>query len=73
MMSGTRPILTQLRQLGWHVSIHRVNGTIELHAVKLDGTAEPQIARCEDGDGPEEEYRAACLLAEGCGVTLDDG
>ncbi|MGA2583180.1 MAG: hypothetical protein ABSG31_07880 [Tepidisphaeraceae bacterium] len=67
----TAPILTQLRQLGWHISVHRVNGTIELHAVKLDGTADPLIARCDDGDGPDEEYRAACLLMEACGIELD--
>lgn len=24
-------------------------------------------------DGPNEEYRAACLLAEACGVDLEDG
>jgi len=32
-----------------------------------------EIARCNDGDGEDEEYRAACLLAQGCGVNLKDG
>ena len=72
-MSTTRIILGQLVQLGWHITKHRVNGTIELHAIKLDCSEEPQIARCNDGDGPNEEYRAACLLAEGCGIDLEDG
>jgi hypothetical protein len=66
-------ILNHIRSLGYTISIHRVNGTIELHAIKLDGTAEPQIARCADGDRPDEEYYAACLLATACGIELDDG
>ena len=32
-----------------------------------------EIARCNDGDGPNEQYRCACLLAEACGVELEDG
>lgn len=72
-MSTTTAILHRLRTLGWSVSTHRVNGTIEHRAVKLDGSAEPQVSRCNDGDGDEEEYRAVCLLAEACGMDLEDG
>jgi hypothetical protein len=70
---NSRVILNHLRKLGWHVTTHRVNGTVELHAIRLDASADPQVARCNDGDGPEEEYRAACLLAEACGIELEDG
>jgi hypothetical protein len=44
---------------------------VEIHAVASDGSFE--IARCNDGDGEEETYRAACLSAEACGVDLEDG
>ena len=71
-MSATA-ILSHLRGIGYAVSIHRVNGTMEMHAFKLDGSTDPQIARCADGDGPDEEYHAACLLATACGIELDDG
>jgi hypothetical protein len=69
----TSAILDHLRDLGWLISTHRVNGTIEYHAILARDPDEYQIARCNDGDGPNEEYRAACLLAEACGVDLDDG
>ena len=44
---------------------------VEMHAVKRDGPEEPQIVRCNDGDGPDDEYRCACLLAEACGLDLE--
>jgi hypothetical protein len=72
-MTTTEIIIDTLHRLGWHVTTHRVNGTVELHAIMLDGTAAPQVARCNDGDGPDEEYRAVCLLADACGIDLDDG
>jgi hypothetical protein len=65
----TLAILDRLRRL--HITTHRVNETIELHAIRLDGAEPPQIARCNDGDGAEEEYRAACLLAVACGVDVE--
>ena len=68
----TRVILAQLRKLGWHITIQRVNGTVELHAIRLNDSEPPQIARCNDGDGPDEEYRAACLLARACGLELEE-
>lgn len=67
----TVAILAELERLGYIVKSFRINQTIELHAVAKDGTF--QIARCNDGDGPDEEYRAACLLAKACGVDLEDG
>ncbi len=71
----TRAILGHIRSLGYAVSVHRVNGVVEMHAVLL---ADPSpdnmhIARCLDGDGPEESYVTACALAEMVGVELDDG
>jgi hypothetical protein len=57
-------ILDQIERLGWILSFHRVNGTIEMHAIMRDGSADPQSARCNDGDDEECEYRCACLLAE---------
>lgn len=71
-MSATA-ILSHLWGIGYAISVHRVNGTVEMHAVKLGGSTDPQIARCADGDGPDEEYRAACLLATACGIELEDG
>jgi len=35
--------------------------------------AEPQIARCNDGDDSDCEYRCACLLAQAVGIELRDG
>jgi hypothetical protein len=73
MTSTSAAILTQIRSLGWIVKTFRVNGTVELHAVQLACKKKPQIARCNDGDGPDEEYRCARLLAEAVGIKLDDG
>jgi hypothetical protein len=69
----THSILNHIRRLGYTISIHRVNGTVEMHAVKLDGSEGPQIARCDDSDGPDETYRCACLLAKAVGILLEDG
>ena len=60
-----------------HPTLHpdrpALNGTVEMRAVHLTGENEPQIARCKDGDGPDEEYRCACLLALAVGTDLLDG
>jgi hypothetical protein len=63
--------LRQLESLGYIIKLFRVNGTVEIHAVAKNGSF--QIARCEDGDGEEETYRAACLLAKAVGIDLEDG
>jgi len=69
-MTGTDAILAQIRNMNYVVKIFRINGTVEMHAVDLLGEREPQIARCNDGDGPNEEYRCACLLAGAVGIVL---
>jgi hypothetical protein len=66
-------ILAQIRGMGYIVKVFKINGSVEMHAVHLACEREPQIARCNDGYGPDEEYRAVCLLAEACGVELEDG
>jgi hypothetical protein len=65
-------ILRHIERMGYIVKAFHRDGTIELHAVPRDG-GEPQIARCNDGDGENEELRAAALLAEACGVDVEDG
>jgi hypothetical protein len=61
------PILRQLESLGYIIKLFRVNGVVEIHAVRADGTFE--IARCNDGNGEEETYRAVCLLAKAVGIA----
>jgi hypothetical protein len=53
-------ILKQVRSLGFAVSVHRVNGVVEMHAVKLSDSSEQHIARVIDGNGADESYRCAC-------------
>jgi hypothetical protein len=69
-MTATDAILFQIRSMNYVVKTFRVNGTVEMHAVDLSCECEPQIARCNDGDGPDEEYRCACLLAEAVGIRI---
>jgi hypothetical protein len=71
-VSTTDQILTRITELGYIVKRFTVNGVVELHAVRIpDGHAE--IARCNDGNGEEETYRTACLLAHAVGIDLEDG
>ena len=60
-MTVTDAILTQIRDMNYVVKVFKINGTVEMHAVDLSCERERQIARCNDGDGPDEEYRCACL------------
>ena len=69
---STEPILHQIRSLGYAVSVHRINDTIEMHAVRLSDPSEQHLARSVDGDGLEDEYQVACVLAEMVGIELDD-
>jgi hypothetical protein len=62
--TSTSTILDHIRSLGYLVKEFRVNDTGEFHATPLRGDAESQAARCNDGDGSDEEYRTACLLAQ---------
>lgn len=74
MDSTTYAILKQIGALGWAVKIFRINGDVELHAVGVGwGPGESHVSRCNDGDGEEELYRAARLLAEAVGIDLEDG
>lgn len=67
----TQHIIRQIEALGYIVKVFRINDTVEMHAVSLRGATEPQIARCNDGEGPDDEYRAACLLATAVGIDLE--
>lgn len=59
-MPITTIILDHLRDLGWVISTRKVNGTTEYHAVLARDPDRFQVVRCNDGDRPEEAYRAAC-------------
>jgi hypothetical protein len=72
MTSTTRAILQQVGSLGYIVKTFRINGTVEIHAVPRDG-GDPQVARCNDGEGDDEEYQAAVLIADAVGIDLEDG
>jgi hypothetical protein len=65
-------LLDHVRFLSYAVSVHRVNGVIEMHAVNLSNPDEQHISRVIDGDGPDETYRCACELAM-MGIELSDG
>jgi len=77
----TLSLLRQITPLGYTVGVHRVGsslmGTIgpsvEMYAVDVVGEKQPQIARCNDGDGADEAYRCACLLARSVGIDVEDG
>jgi hypothetical protein len=69
----SKAILAQIESLGFVVKEFRANGAVELRAVPLKGNDPPQVARCNDGDGDDELYRAACLLAQAVGIDLEDG
>jgi hypothetical protein len=72
-MPDCRAILRQVESLGYVVKEFRVNGVIEFHAVKIPEGEPNHVARCNDGDGEEETYRAAVLLARACGIDVEDG
>ncbi|HEX5244351.1 MAG TPA: hypothetical protein VFW23_13895 [Tepidisphaeraceae bacterium] len=67
----TAAVIKQIESLGYVVKVFRINATVEMHAVSLRGVDEPQVARCNDGDSPDDEYRAACLLAAAVGIDLE--
>lgn len=70
---ATHAILRQVESLGHAVSVHRVNGMIEMHAVMLADPDRQFVARSADGDGDRDTYLAACALAEMVGIDLEDG
>lgn len=63
----TDQILKQIKDMGYLVSEHYIDGIIEMGATK-PGSTQEHIARCNDGDGEEERYRCACLLAASVGL-----
>lgn len=65
----TDAILGHLRDLGYTVVVRRATMWTGMTATK--GT-ETHVARIDD-DGHEAEYWAAVMLAESCGVDLEDG
>ncbi len=81
-----KPILYVIRSLGYHVSIHRMQGGVslsgdalpvpdryvEMHAINNADPPEIHIGRVDD-DGPDAEYRCACELAKLVGIDLEDG
>ena len=70
-VNTTAAILAHVRRLGYIVKEFRFNGTVEFHAVPLDGSP-PQVVRCNDGEDDEAAYRAACLLAAAAEIALDE-
>ena len=59
--------LRRIEARDWHVSAHFVNGTTEFHAVRED-PLKVHIARCDDGNDGDHQFRVAKLLAEGIGL-----
>jgi hypothetical protein len=73
MTATTSAILHQIMLLGYAVRLKALDGAVEIKAIKSDGSGADHIARCGDGTGDAEVYRAACLLAEAVGIELEDG
>ncbi len=70
MTTTTRAILGRIEGIGYLVKEFRINGTVEFHAVKIPEGEPVHVARCNDGDGELETYRAACLLERAVGMEL---
>lgn len=68
MTGTTRAIVRQVEDLGYVVKAYGLGWGFELHAVKLPEGAPVHVARCNDGDGPDAEEAAACLLARAVGI-----
>jgi hypothetical protein len=80
MCGTTAAILDRIQALGYVVSVHHLEqsllgrpGATEMHAVSLTEPHHQHIARCDNGDGPDGEYRVACVLAQMVGIDLEDG
>ena len=63
-MNASDAILRQIEALGYAVSVHTMQGYVELHAVSRDGDEIPHVARCE-GNGEVEMHLAACACHHG--------
>lgn len=69
-MSTAAAIIRHVESLGFAVTLRRSDRGVEIEAVS---PTRRHIARNLDGDGEEDEYRAACRLAEMVGIDLEDG
>ncbi len=67
----TTAIIRRIQGLGYVVKAFGTNGVIELHAVKVPEGEPVHVARCNDGTGDEEIYRAAVLLARAVGIDVE--
>lgn len=56
-------LLNVVRLMGYHVTIHRANGVIEMEAVAVNDPHDRHLVRRTDGDSADDEYFAACQLA----------
>ena len=68
----TDAILARLRTLGYIVSEGYGQGRLRLTARTVPPGPADVVAEVEGDDGGAY-YRAACLLARGCGIDLEDG
>ncbi len=59
--------LRRIEARGWHVSVHLLNGKVEMHAVR-EQPREAHVSRCEGGNESQHQFHAAKLLAEAVGV-----
>jgi hypothetical protein len=64
----TRAILKQLTELGHEPKVRAEFGRA---SCEFKTPGETNVASCNDGDGPDEIYRAVCLAAQACGVRLE--
>jgi hypothetical protein len=68
MRSDTDRTLERIRSRGYAISIHHMHTYVEIRAYRSDESEPSHIARCKDGDGPEEMYRCACILSHAIGI-----
>jgi hypothetical protein len=67
--------LQMLNRHGWGIEISKANGEIKMIATGIDGDTGEKIvhtAICPEGNTPRQELRAALLLAEACGVQIEN-
>ena len=67
--SIAKQIIRRIERHGYFVKVFHVNEAVELNVVSLDRSA-MHIARCNDGAGPNQECRAALVMAEALGIDV---
>jgi hypothetical protein len=70
-MTLAEVLIQHIESLGYTVSVHRMDTYVELRASSLTGDGSSHVARYEGGDGPDEQYHAARLLAAAIGIDID--